>query len=61
MLKGQTNTFYYNYLAGKRYDFNRKIYKLRYYFKTEKNKQQYISEWKETTFLKIITVNLSIS
>jgi hypothetical protein len=42
MLKGQTSTFYYNHLAGKGYDFNRMIYELRYYFKTEENKQQYI-------------------
>ena len=42
MLKGQASTFYYNYLAKKGYDFNRIIYKLRYHFKTEENKQQYI-------------------
>jgi hypothetical protein len=44
MLKGQANTFYYNYLAGKGYNFNRMIYKLKYHFKTEENKQQYILE-----------------
>ena len=60
MLKGQTNTFYYNYLAEKGYDFNRIIYKLRYHFKTEENKQQYILEWRETIFLKIIIINLGI-
>jgi hypothetical protein len=60
MLKGQTSTFYYNYLAGKGYNFNRMIYKLRYHFKIEENKQQYILEWRETTFLKIIATNLSI-
>jgi len=38
MLKGRANTFYYNRLVGKGYDFNRIIYKIRYYFKTEKNK-----------------------
>jgi hypothetical protein len=42
MLKGQTSTFYYNYLAGKGYNFNRIIYELKYHFKTEENKQQYI-------------------
>ena len=61
MLKGQTSTFYYNYLAGKGYDFNHIVYKLRYYFKTEENKQQYILEWRETTFLRIIIINLSVS
>jgi hypothetical protein len=44
MLKGQISTFYYNYLAGKGYDFDRIIYKLRYHFKIKKNKQQYILE-----------------
>ena len=61
MLKSRASTFYYNCLAGKGYNFNRIIYKLRYHFKTEENKQQYILEWRETTFLKIITINLSIS
>ena len=61
MLKGQASIFYYNCLVGKGYDFDYIIYKLRYYFKTKKNKQQYILEWRETTFLKIIAINLSIS
>ena len=60
MLKGQASTFYYNCLAGKGYNFNRIVYKLRCHFKTKENKQQYILEWRETTFLKIITINLSI-
>jgi hypothetical protein len=38
MLKGQASTFYYNCLAEKGYNFNRIIYKLRYYFKIEENK-----------------------
>jgi len=60
MLKGRASTFYYNYLAGKGYDFDRIIYKSRCHFKIEENKQQYILEWRETTFLKIITINLGI-
>ena len=60
MLKGQTSTVYYNCLVGKGYDFNRIIYKLRYYFKIEENKQQYILKWRETIFLKIIVTNLGI-
>ena len=60
MLKGQASTFYYNCLVGKGYNFNRIIYELRYHFKTEENKQQYILEWRETTFLRIIATNLSI-
>ena len=60
MLKGQASTFYYNCLIEKGYDFNRMIYKSRYHFKTEENKQQYILEWRETTFLRIIAINLGI-
>ena len=60
MLKGQTSTFYYNYLAGKGYDFNRIIYKSRCHFETEENKQQYILKWRETTFLRIIITNLGV-
>ena len=60
MLKGRTSTFYYNYLVGKGYNFDRIIYKLKYHFKTEENKQQYILEWRETIFLKIIITNLGI-
>jgi hypothetical protein len=32
MLKSQANTFYYNYLAGKGYNFNLIVYKLKYHF-----------------------------
>src|SRR6266702_5853283 len=32
MLKGQANTFYYNHLARKGYNFNCIIYKSRYHF-----------------------------
>ena len=60
MLKGQASTFYYNCLAGKGYNFDRIIYKSKYYFKIEENKQQYILEWRETTFLRIIAINLNI-
>ena len=61
MLKGQASTFYYNCLVEKGYNFNRIIYKLKYHFKIEENKQQYILKWKETTFLRIIVINLGIS
>ena len=60
MFKGRASTFYYNYLAGKGYDFNRIIYKSKYHFKTEENKQQYILKWRETIFLRIIITNLSV-
>jgi len=60
MLKGRASTFYYDRLVGKGYDFNRIIYELRCHFKTEENKQQYILEWRETTFLRIIAINLGV-
>jgi len=60
MLKGQASTFYYNCLVEKGYNFDHIIYKLRCHFKTEENKQQYILEWRETTFLRIITTNLGV-
>ena len=60
MFKGQASTFYYNRLARKGYDFNYIIYKLRYYFEIKENKQQYILKWRETTFLRIIIINLNI-
>jgi hypothetical protein len=61
MLKGCASTFYYDCLAGKGYDFNHMIYKLQYHFETEENKQQYLSEWRETTFLRIIAMNPGVS
>jgi len=61
MLKGQASTFYYNYLAGKGYNFNCMIYESRCHFKTEENKQQYILKWKETIFLRIIVTNPGVS
>jgi len=60
MLKGRASTFYYNRLVGKGYDFDRMIYELRYYFETEENKQQYMLEWRETIFLRIIAINLGV-
>jgi hypothetical protein len=59
MLNSRASTFYYNYLVGKGYNFNRIIYKLRCHFKIEENKQ-YILEWRETTFLRIIAINLGV-
>jgi hypothetical protein len=57
MLKGRASVFYYDRLAGKGYDFNRMIYESRCHFETEENKQQYMSEWRETTFPRIIAAN----
>src|SRR6266702_4540091 len=40
MLRGQASTFYYDHLAGKRYNFNQMIYKTKCHFEIEENKQQ---------------------
>jgi len=61
MLRGRASTFYYNHLVGKGYDFDRIIYKLRCHFEIKENKQQYMLEWRETTFLRIIATNLGVS
>jgi len=61
ILRGHASTFYYDRLAGKGYDFNRMVYESRCHFETEENKQQYLSEWRETTFLRIIAMNPSVS
>ena len=61
MLKGRASTFYYDRLAGKGYEFNRMIYETRCHFETEENKQQYMSEWRETTFPRIIATNPDVS
>ena len=39
MLKGRAAAFYYDRLAGKRYDFNRMVFETRCHFETEENKQ----------------------
>jgi hypothetical protein len=57
MLKGRASVFCYDRLAGKGYDFNRMIYESRCHFETEENKQQYMSEWRETAFPRIIAAN----
>jgi len=44
MLKGHVATFYYNYITGKRYDFNTMLSLTKAYFKTDKNQQLYMSE-----------------
>lgn len=61
MLKGRAADFYYDRLVGKGYDFNRMIFETRCHFETEESKQQYLTEWRETTLARIITANPGIS
>ena len=50
MLKGQAAIFYYNYIAGKNYNFNIILQLTEAHFKTDENCQLYISKWQETIF-----------
>jgi hypothetical protein len=61
MLKGRASAFYYDRLSGKGFDFQRMIFETRCHFETEENKQQYLSEWRETTFPSIIAANPDVS
>jgi hypothetical protein len=44
MLKERATTFYYNNLSGKSYNFKNMISKTKIHFKTEKNRQLYLSK-----------------
>ena len=57
MLKGRAATFYYERLAGKGLNFDQMVYETRCHFETEEQKQQYLSEWRETTLLRVIAAN----
>jgi hypothetical protein len=57
MLKGEASHYYYSKLSGKSYDFNTMVIMTKIHFKTEENRQKYLSEWRETTLLRIITDN----
>jgi len=59
MLKGRAAEFYYDKLANKDYDFENIIRIIKIHFETEENRQLYLSEWKITTLLKIISDNLN--
>jgi len=57
MLKGRAATFYYDHIAGKRYDFDTMLRLTRTHFETDENRQLYMSEWRETTFQRVINSN----
>ena len=44
MLKGRATTFYYNYIAGKMYDFDTIVNLIKAHFETDENRQFYIAE-----------------
>ena len=57
MLKGRAATFYYDHIAGKRYDFDTMLRLTRTHFETDENQELYMSEWRETTFQRVINSN----
>lgn len=44
-------------IAGKRYDFDTMLRLTRTHFETDENRQFYMSEWRETTFQRVINSN----
>jgi hypothetical protein len=61
MLKERAATFYYDYIAGKRHNFDTMLQLIRTYFETDENQQLYMSEWRDTTFHRVISSNLTKS
>ena len=50
MLKDWASDFYYNKITGRSYNFIIIVQIVKIYFKTEENRQLYISEWRETIY-----------
>ena len=50
MLKDRASDFYYNKIMGKLYNFITMVQMVKTHFKTKKNRQLYISEWRETIY-----------
>ncbi|RKF83410.1 integrase and RNaseH domain-containing protein, partial [Golovinomyces cichoracearum] len=57
MLKGKAADYYYAYLSERNYDFVSLIQATKDHFETKHNRQEYLSLWRETTFLHIINKN----
>jgi hypothetical protein len=57
MLKDEASNFYYSKITGRPYDFITMINMIKMHFKTEENRQFYMSEWRETTLPRVITSN----
>ena len=58
MLKGQAADYYYSRLSNRGFNFANLITSIRNHFETEEKRQLYMSEWRETTLLRIILDNL---
>ena len=61
MLKNCASSFYYSRITARPYDFIAIIAIVKEYFETKENHQFYMSEWRETTLPRIITINLTKS
>jgi hypothetical protein len=61
MLRGRAATYYYDKLADGGYDFVQMVRSIRNHFETDEMKQQYLTEWRETTLSRIIMENSSLS
>jgi hypothetical protein len=57
MLKDKASDFYYDKIAGRSYDFRTMVDLMRSHFETEENRQKYLSEWRETTLMSMISKN----
>ena len=61
MLKGRAAMYYYDRMAGNDYSLDTMTKMMRDHFHTEENRQLYMSEWRETTLLRLIGENPSKS
>ena len=62
MLKGRASRFYYSSLTTKEpITFETMVCATKVHFETEENRQLYMSDWRETTYPRIIAANPSKS
>jgi hypothetical protein len=61
MLKDRASDFYYDSIMGKTTDFDTMVAMTRTHFETEENRQVYLTEWRESTLIKITASNLAKS
>jgi hypothetical protein len=57
MLKDRASDFYYDSIIGKTTDFDTMVAITRTHFETEENRQVYLTEWRESTLIKITASN----
>jgi hypothetical protein len=57
MLKDRASDFYYDSIMGKTTDFDIMVAMTRTHFETEENRQVYLTEWRESTLMKITASN----